>query len=676
MSYLLADPTAVLVVGGSEADRGRVRRAVTDGVTSEVLAASSVEAADTVLASRDDVGSVVLPELSGTGPVERFEGAVTTVREHSDDLPVVVLTDDDEVVAAVAARSDCRSLPASATDEQLREVVADALETFDRRRREAAESSIFRTLLSESEVPIYAKDEAGRHLYKSDISEDMQDPSEMIGKTDLEAAEEGFLDAARDTYADDMQVVETGEGIYELEERAGRGDQEYWSLTTKVPWREDDEIQGLVGFSFDITRWKERERRVRAEQRRIERFTKYLAHDLRTPLQVAYGALDAAREDDEDAFDRVEGAHERLQTIVEDLRGLSTVPQRLSGGYDAVSVGIASTHVVPLVEDIWESIDHGAGSLTVELPADALVVVRMGVIRPVVQTLLRNAVEHAGPDVSVVVGETNDHGIYVADDGPGFPPAVVEAISGDGIDRTDALGTGLLAVLETVEQRGWRLSIGESEAGGARVEIGDCRLVTKTLSDAVCEESVALAESTDVGPVAVPGEATYEAGTDTWRVTGSGRNVWGDTHECFLHHATATAPVRLQGRIVGFDAPHEYSKAGLTIRAGTDESAPFGYVGTTGGHGSETTWRFGRDGHTSSQQFEERDDAFSWYRVEYGSGTLTCYLSADGEDWRSVDQQSVDLGESVTLGLLVCSHSVDETAEARFQSVTACRLDI
>ena len=148
-----------------------------DDGASQVLAAATLEEADSVLASRADVGCVVLTGLStAEDPVERFDDAVATVREHSDELPVVVFTDDGAVSAAVAARSDCRSLSASVTDEQLRAVVADALETFDRRRREAAESSLFRTLLSESEVPLYAKDAEGRHLYKSDISDDMQDP--------------------------------------------------------------------------------------------------------------------------------------------------------------------------------------------------------------------------------------------------------------------------------------------------------------------------------------------------------------------------------------------------------------------------------------------------------------------------------------------------------------------
>lgn len=675
MSHLLVDPTAVLVVGGSDTQRERVRSLLAGGPATEVLTVTSVATAESRLVERDDIGCVVvLPAEDRDDPTDAVSAACATVRDHSDTLPVVVVSDDPAVAAAVATREGCRYLPQSVTDERVAETVADALATFDERRREAAESSIFRTLLAESEVPLYAKDEQGRHLYKSDLSEDPQSPEGVIGKTDRELEAEGHLDEARDTYADDMRVIDSGEGIYDLEERAGMGDDEFWSLTTKVPWREDGETRGLVGFSFDITHWKERERRLAAERRRIEQFTKYLAHDLRTPLQVAYGALDGAREGDEAAFEKVEDAHERMRTIVEDLRGLSTSPTNLSAAYDAVSVGIASTHLVPLVRDVWESIGGDEPTLSVELPDDALVVARADVLRPVVQTLLRNAVEHGGPDVTVRVGETDRQGFFIADDGPGFPEAVLAALSSDDIGRRDALGPGLIAVLETVEQQGWGFAAGESEAGGARVAIEDCPVVTDTLADADPGESVALTESVDVGGVATPGSATFDAGTDTWRVAGNGRNVWGDIHEFHFVHGTAEPPVRLQGQITGLDAVHEFSKAGFAVRAGTDERAPFGYVGTTADHGSETTWRFARDGHTDSHQFEERPDAFSWYRIEYADGVCTCYLG-DGDDWRPVDQRSVDLGETVTLGLLVCAHDPERTCEATFESVSACRLD-
>jgi len=675
MSYLLVDPTAVLVVGGTGTEREQVQSVVAGGTATELLTAPSMDAAASSLEERDDVGCVVVLVDSGSTATEQVTSACETVREDSDELPVVVVADDDEVAGAVAARRHCRYLPRSASDERLRDAVDDALETFAESRRVAAEGSLFRTLLAESDVPLYAKDEKGRHLYKSDLDDDLQNPAEITGKTDLDLAEEGHLDAARDTYADDMAVLESGDGLYEQIEQAGRGNDEYWSLTTKVPWRDaDGELQGLVGVSFDVTRWKERERRLEAERRRINRFTKYLAHDLRTPLQVAYGALDAAREGDEAAFERVEAAHDRMQTIVEDLRGLSSSPMSQSAGYDAVSVGIASTHLVALVEEVWESVDGDGRRLSVHLPADTIVVARAGVVRPLVQTLLRNAVDHGGPGVSVTVGSTETQGFYVADDGPGFPDEVLSSLQDEGVDSRDVLGPGLLAVLDTVEQQGWQFTAGESQAGGAFVAITDCPVVTKTLAGAECGEPVSLSESSDVGDVTRPGNAEYDAESDTWRVTGNGRDVWGDTHEFHYVSGTARPPVRIQGRITSLDAVHEYSKAGFAIRGGSGADAPFGYVGTTGDHGSETTFRLARDGHTHSHQFEERPEAFNWYRVEYGDGDCTCYLSNDGEEWRPVDQRSVEFGNQVTVGLLVCSHSAEETSEATFRSVSACQL--
>ena len=212
MSHLLVDPTATLVVGGSDTQRERVRSFLAGGPATEVVTVRSVDTAKSRLAERDDIGCVVfLPASGGADDATDSVAAVhAAVRDHSDALPVVVVS-DDPAVAAVAAREGCRYLPRSVADERPAETVADALATFDERRRELAESSIFRTLLAESEVPLYAKDDRGRHLYKSDLSGDPHSPEGVIGKTDRELETEGVLDEARDTYADDMQVIESGD---------------------------------------------------------------------------------------------------------------------------------------------------------------------------------------------------------------------------------------------------------------------------------------------------------------------------------------------------------------------------------------------------------------------------------------------------------------------------------
>jgi len=98
-----------------------------------------------------------------------------------------------------------------------------------------------------------------------------------------------------------------------------------------------------------------------------------------------------------------------------------------------------------------------------------LVVANDGV-RSVVHNLVENAVEHAGPDVTVRVAvEERDEtvAVAVADDGPGLPPALRDDAFGDADD--DASGLSLVATLVDVYDGSVRT--GESDLGGARFEV-------------------------------------------------------------------------------------------------------------------------------------------------------------------------------------------------------------
>jgi hypothetical protein len=205
---------------------------------------------------------------------------------------------------------------------------------------------------------------------------------------------------------------------------------------------------------------------------------------------------------------------------------------------------------------------------------------------------------------------------------------------------------------------------------------GETPVVTRTVSVGERSRRVELTESGDVGPVSVPGESRYDADADEWTVVGDGRNVWGDTHEFHLVSGRADPPVRIEGRIPELDGIEEFSKAGFTIRDGRGERDPFGFVGVTETHGIEVLWRPAGDTHTASEQFDDLLDGLPWYRIEYVDGLVTCSLSKDGDDWIPIDQKAVALGDEVLVGLLVCSHSSKQTAEATFADVRAHELDV
>jgi two-component system OmpR family sensor kinase len=69
---------------------------------------------------------------------------------------------------------------------------------------------------------------------------------------------------------------------------------------------------------------------------------------------------------------------------------------------------------------------------------------------------------------------TEGRGFYVADDGPGIPPAEREDVFEPGFTTAeDGSGFGLAIVAEIAEAHDWEVTVTESSAGGARFEIAD-----------------------------------------------------------------------------------------------------------------------------------------------------------------------------------------------------------
>ena len=83
-------------------------------------------------------------------------------------------------------------------------------------------------------------------------------PADLIGKTDLELLSP---DIAEKFFADEQRIVRTGRPMIDMEECVfGASGEKTWILTTKVPWRGDqDEIIGVIGISRDITERKRAE---------------------------------------------------------------------------------------------------------------------------------------------------------------------------------------------------------------------------------------------------------------------------------------------------------------------------------------------------------------------------------------------------------------------------------
>ena len=674
MSFLLTEPTTILVVSSSE----RVLDAISTAAENAGGTTVSVENPDTIdthLDDRWDIGCAVVADDLGE---DTLVSVCRSIRDTNPRLPIVAAIEAPELAfgATDAGAEDVLSRPIDV--DALGERLSDCFERFEQRRRDAAERSMFNSLLEQSRESIYAKDSEGRHVRKSATAGDIP-PEEFVGQTDVDIY--GDNQTNRDSLADDQRVASEGEPIYDKEESYEVASGQRWSRTTKLPWTFDGSIVGSIGKTRDVTDTVRQRNRLERHEERFEEFTRYVTHDLRNPLEVVQGSIRLARETgDEEHLERASDALERIEDIVEDISTM--VREETSSVDDGIDTDDDHVRSPPslssLVDEVWSGVATDAATLRSEFKGPALVPLPESTVRPVIQNLLANAVEHGatGPDnsVTVRVGPIGDGGWFVADDGPGIPSDVQETIFDDGYTTAeDGTGTGLSIVSEIAERNEWALEITESWAGGARFEVRNCTLIDDPTIDASEGSPLSLETDVSVGEPDVDGRVDRsEPGQIT--IEGGGRNIWGDVNEFHFTYATVTGPVRIVARVDHFDNVSPWSAGGLMVRSGLDTEATYGFAGSSGEHGLGLLWRTKRGEPGVSQHLEGLSDAMSWYRLDRVGDTITAFCSADGEEWYPVDQRQVDLDEAVQVGLAVCSNIAGERTEVTFADLRAVSL--
>lgn len=225
---------------------------------------------------------------------------------------------------------------------------------------------------------------------------------------------------------------------------------------------EYDRRLGRLVVLHDETEQLRRRRDLERRNEQLDQFASILSHDIRNPLNVASARLELARETgDEEHLEAMARAHERMEEIVEDALALARQGHGDSHP-EPVDLAVAA-------REAWMHVDAPDASINVDAPGNLLA--DPTGLSHLLENLLANAVEHAGPTVRVTV-ERTEQGFAVADDGPGVPPGERDDVFQPGFSRLDdGTGLGLAIVHAVVVAHDWEIEVGESEAGGARFAI-------------------------------------------------------------------------------------------------------------------------------------------------------------------------------------------------------------
>lgn len=227
-------------------------------------------------------------------------------------------------------------------------------------------------------------------------------------------------------------------------------------------------VESALARLEQIEQLQEREDALTRERDRLDDFASIISHDLRNLVNVADGHLGVARSrGDLDKLDPVQRAIERMDDIMDDTLTLArqgeTVDER-----EPVDITVLVANCMTVIE---------TPAATVDVVDECSVMADPDRLAHVFENLLRNAVDHGGPDVTVTIGRMAD-GFYIADSGPGVEPETRDTIFESGYTtREEGTGLGLRIVKRIVEAHGWSISVSESEAGGARFEISGVTVV-------------------------------------------------------------------------------------------------------------------------------------------------------------------------------------------------------
>jgi signal transduction histidine kinase len=220
---------------------------------------------------------------------------------------------------------------------------------------------------------------------------------------------------------------------------------------------------------------RHQQRRLEHQNERLDRYADVVSHDLRSPLNVATGHLDLARDnlpenaDASEHLDAVEEALGRMNELVQEMRTLAQQGD-VVGELEVISLSTVA-------EDAAATALPDEATLTVDTAAGDALAADPERLQTALENLYSNAVDHGGEDVSVTVGAIDaratggDAGFYVADDGPGFSQDDPGVIFAEGhTTRAEGTGYGLSIVAAIAEAHDWHVSATDSESGGARIE--------------------------------------------------------------------------------------------------------------------------------------------------------------------------------------------------------------
>jgi regulation of enolase protein 1 (concanavalin A-like superfamily) len=178
-------------------------------------------------------------------------------------------------------------------------------------------------------------------------------------------------------------------------------------------------------------------------------------------------------------------------------------------------------------------------------------------------------------------------------------------------------------------------------------------------------------QNRDIGSVVRPGFVTAENNQIT--IEAQSNDIWDDKDSFHYVYQPYQGDVTITARVTSLTQTSIWTKAGVMIRENLEPNSRHAMAIVTPARGTAVQYRTETGGQSLNQNFLTDQATPYWVRLTRQGNTITGYSSPNGTDWREIAQVSIELPESVFIGLPLTSNNPNQLATANFDNISVVR---
>ena len=162
----------------------------------------------------------------------------------------------------------------------------------------------------------------------------------------------------------------------------------------------------------------------------------------------------------------------------------------------------------------------------------------------------------------------------------------------------------------------------------------------------------------DIGSVGAAGSVCYDAVNQRYTIYASGADIWDQNDQFHFLYKKVHGDVTISARVKHIGNIYGWAKGGVMIRESLNTNSKHSMCALTPGNGFANQWRDATGGNSANVDTAGKEPG--WVMLERVGSAITSYFSIDGANWNILNTATINMSDTVYVGLANCSH-IDST---------------